>query len=481
MSTHPGAGPPPAAPAAPSSGVRAALRYTGIPESWVTKRPKLPSRNWLIFIGVTSSLLGLYAYDRKKCKDIRVSYIKRVEHLAQLPMGSMELPRKVTVYACKWPGDEDANRSLRFFRKYLKPILVAAAVDYDVKNGRRHGDLARQVAEKIKTQRRIDAGLEEPVASIVPIPNKLSREEERLRELAGGSIIMGRMTFKEYMEGLRRGWTESPDRVDREDALAHILESDGHFDEPESDHTSELEGEPIPTASRLMSQQNALAFSSLKHTSSSSPSGSSTPVSSSYDIPPPMTIPPQPPLLLVPFTNHIGFKQIPIMIANFFNQRAKVAAGSEAAYRLIMNQRRPITAPLSTPNPAPLFSPDERRPETDLDFDRLGESYYQSSLSSFLPDIAKAREEYYSSLSGRLTTARALARGEREPTKEEQSHPPPSEVELRAERMKKEMRWRNDEEGWKIIRPDENVAWDERFRDTLTVFVDTPEEDNVSH
>ncbi|THH08316.1 hypothetical protein EW145_g2778 [Phellinidium pouzarii] len=471
--------PPPPGPSGASSGIRTALRFTGIPESWITKRPKLPSRNWLIFIGVTSSVLSLYVYDRKKCRDIRTSYIKRVEHLAHEPMGSMELPRKVTVYASKWPGDEDANRSLRFFKKYVKPIIVAAAIDYDVQNGKRHGDLARQISEKIKTQRRIDAGLEEPVVSPVVTPIKLSREEETAKHLAGGLIIVGRMTFKEYLEGLRRGWSESPERVDREDVLAHILEDDGHFDESEpTESSSTLDGEPIPTASRLMSGQNAKTFSPLQLSPSAS-SSSSRPTL--LDIPPPEFIPPQPPLLLVPFTNHIGFKQIPLMIADFFNQRAKVAAGAEAAYRIIVGHTRPIVAPSSSPIPAPLFSPDGRQPETDLDFDRLGESYFQPSLSSIMHEIAKSRDEYYAKLPARLATARALARGEREPTKEEQNSPPPTEVDLRAERMKKEMRWRNDEEGWGIIRPDKDAAWDERFRNALRVFSDPPREDTISH
>lgn len=108
------------------SGIHAALRYTGIPASWLTKRPKLPSRNWLIFIGVTTSILGLYTYDRRKCKDIREAYIKKVVHLSQEPMGTLELPRKVTVYSSKWPGDEDANRSLRYFRKYIKVLSLSS-------------------------------------------------------------------------------------------------------------------------------------------------------------------------------------------------------------------------------------------------------------------------------------------------------------------------------------------------------------------
>lgn len=108
----------------PLSGIHAALKYTGIPASWLTKRPKLPSRNWLIFLGTTSSLIGYYVYDRRKCREIRQAYIEKVEHLSQVPVGSLDLPRKVTVYASKWPGDEDANRSLRYFRKYIKVSVL---------------------------------------------------------------------------------------------------------------------------------------------------------------------------------------------------------------------------------------------------------------------------------------------------------------------------------------------------------------------
>lgn len=115
---------PPAPPPPSSSGVATVLRYTGIPQSWI-RRPKLPSRNWLVFLSVTSSLIGLYVYDRRQCREIRDAYARRVEHLAQKPMKSTELPRKVTVYACRWPGDDDYNRALKHFKKYVKVRSVA--------------------------------------------------------------------------------------------------------------------------------------------------------------------------------------------------------------------------------------------------------------------------------------------------------------------------------------------------------------------
>jgi import inner membrane translocase subunit TIM54 len=42
--------------------------------------------------------------------------------------------------------------------------------------------------------------------------------------------------------------------------------------------------------------------------------------------------------------------------------------------------------------------------------------------------------------------------------------------------MKKEKRWRGDLEGWEILKPQREVAWDDRFADTLRIFID-PRED----
>lgn len=113
------------------SGVKTVLRYTGIPPSWLDKRPKLPSRNWLIFLSVTSSVIGLYVYDRRQCKKIRQSYVDKVQHLSEIPVDPFESPRKVTVLGAKWPGDEDYDQSIKYFRKYVK--VGANALLYTVR------------------------------------------------------------------------------------------------------------------------------------------------------------------------------------------------------------------------------------------------------------------------------------------------------------------------------------------------------------
>lgn len=461
------------------SGIRAAFEYTGIPPSWLDKRPKLPSRNWLIFLSVTTSIVAYYAYDRRECRRIRADYSSRVEHLAKDPLGTTDLPRKVIVYGAKWPGDEDHDKSLRFFRKYVKPVLIAAAVDYEMVSARRSGDLANRIVDEIKTRRRVDAGLEPPSQSLMPLPNQPTLEQKRKRELEGGIVLVGRHTLKEFMSGLKRGWTESMDRVDREDMLAQELASDGRFDEPEEPviYPEVVDGEPLPAHSRLLPSQNAALLSPLRMPPSSPPkftqSISNVPA---YLDTPPSTIPALPTLLLVPFTNHIGFRQVPNMLWGFFNERHKVRAGSEAAYSLIMGHTRPFAAPNTTDTASEVQeSQPAKRQGGDLDFDLPAESYYDGAYTP--SETEKARKTYYDALPAKLATARALARGTRAPTKEEDSHPPPTEVELRAERLKKEMRWRGDEAGWEIVKPGQPAQWDERFADALRVF-DEPRADN---
>ncbi|KAJ7286249.1 inner membrane protein import complex subunit Tim54-domain-containing protein [Mycena rebaudengoi] len=383
------------APVPPPSGLKTVLRYTGIPPSWLDKRPKLPSRNWLIF-----SLL------------------------AEEPVSSLYRPRKVTVYGGKWPGDEDHDQTLKYFRKYVKPILVAAAVDYVMIGGKRMGDIANRVADDIKTRRRLETGLDSAPDVFKQLPTYRTPAEEGQAERHGGIVIIGRPTFKEFMAGLKRGWTEPLAKVDKDELLAQELEMDGHFDE---DDDPERTSSPPP------------ALSSAYPT---------TPQ-------PQAPIPPLPPLLLVPFTDHLGFKQIPIMIWQFFNKRHDVRTGAEAAYRIVMNYTRPFSPPSSAPEA--LFSDITTPPTTSSDSDNT-----------------KAREKYYTELKEKLATARALARGTREPTKDEVRTPPPTEVELRAERLKKEKRWRGDLLGWQIIAPTTPVAWDQRFHDALSVFVDPP-------
>ncbi|KAF9482799.1 hypothetical protein BDN70DRAFT_874596 [Pholiota conissans] len=466
------------------TGVRMVLSYTGIPPSWLDKRPKLPSRNWLIFLSVTSSVLGLYIYDRRECKRIKQTYIDKVKHLSEVSLDPFESPRKVTVYGAKWPGDEEYDQGIKYFRKYVKPILVAAAIDYEMIPGKRYGDIANRVAEDIRRRRRLDQGLDQDSDARRVLPTYMPVPEREKRELDGGVVIIGRPTFKEYMAGLCKGWTEGLQKVDPDEELSRELENDNHFDEiEESDNFGDestpaeaSQSKPLP-----ISSQAAFPVFSAVHTRRTFKSSATQPESGSSSSTPLTVIPAQPPLLLVPFTNYIGITQIPLMIWGFFNQRHKVRSGAEAGYRLVKNETRPIEVPEFEDCVVPATGSAEKTLSAnhgDLDFDKQAEGYYKKSLNTFAEDTDNIRQKYYDTLPKKLATARELARGTREHTKDEYDNPPPTEVELRAERLKKERRWRDDVAGWEIIKPTSNVQWDERLKGALRIFVEPHDPNN---
>ncbi|QRW16469.1 mitochondrial import inner membrane translocase subunit TIM54 [Rhizoctonia solani] len=382
-----------------------------------------------------------------------------------------------------WPGDDDHDRSMKYFRKYVKPILVAAAVDFELVNGNRHGGLARSIADKIKSRRRETLPPDHPLrgddqASIVPIPSATTPQKQQEREIQGGILIVGRHTLKEYFHGLRLGWTEGLRDIDREELLARQLASDGVFDEPEdlnNETFSSISGPKSPLFSHVISQPAK---------SSSKTSGPQRITQSNETPAIPQEIPPQPPLLLLSFQNLIGFRYIPHMIIDFFNERRRAKEGAEAAYTLIEGHTRDFIPPEHRADLDSLYSrSDAAEPEAlsvslpklgpqggDIDFDIDLERYIPKSYDKTPKEIADARKKYYDALPGKLVVARSLARGEREPTKEEREHPPPTEVELTTERFKKELKWKEELDGWKLLRAGSGVDWDHRFVNKLHVY-----------
>jgi import inner membrane translocase subunit TIM54 len=121
--------PPPTGPKPlePLTGFRAALEHTGLPRGVLTWKPRLPSRNWCIFWTVLGTVTYLYYDDRKQCKQIKERTIERVRHYGQEPInGSLDVVRKVKVYGARWPEDDDTDRALRYFRKYVKVCWIFA-------------------------------------------------------------------------------------------------------------------------------------------------------------------------------------------------------------------------------------------------------------------------------------------------------------------------------------------------------------------
>ncbi|KAK6461507.1 mitochondrial import inner membrane translocase subunit Tim54 [Scheffersomyces coipomensis] len=209
-----------------------ALRMMGIP------RISLPSRNWLIFGAVVFGIGGGIAYDKYQQSQIRKKYVGQVEYLSQVPYANQLKPRKVTVFIAP-PPNSFLDDSVRIFRKFVKPILNAAAIDFQIVSEGRQGEIRHVVAKKIRELRiaaserdnnnnnnKSDADKvktnitngEETVSKYdlygptnvlglykVFEPVKVQSEDELNPNEAGGIICIGRGAFKEYITGVHEG------------------------------------------------------------------------------------------------------------------------------------------------------------------------------------------------------------------------------------------------------------------------------------
>lgn len=164
-------------------------------------RPKLPSRNWTIFLTLVGSFSAAVIYDKRENKRVQKKWCKLVEHLAKEPLDPRSMPRKLSIFLEAPPGD-GLRASQDHFKLYVKPILVASGLDWEFIQGREEGDIRAKLAEQIRKSR---LPLEE---RIMDDPIAETRQKGGIKEFEGprGDIVIGRHTWKEYMRGLHEGW-----------------------------------------------------------------------------------------------------------------------------------------------------------------------------------------------------------------------------------------------------------------------------------
>jgi import inner membrane translocase subunit TIM54 len=185
-------------------------KYMGLGENF---RPRLPSRNWMIFLSITGSFAAAVIYDKREKKRVQRKWCKLVEHVAKEPLDSKAMPRKLTVFL-EGPPTDGLRNAQDHFKEYVKPILVASGLDWEFIQGRKEGDIRAELAEKIRDSR-LPPGqrtVEDLVAEV--------RQSSGIKEFDGprGDIVLGRHTWKEYVRGLHEGWlgplTEPPKPTD---------------------------------------------------------------------------------------------------------------------------------------------------------------------------------------------------------------------------------------------------------------------------
>ncbi|KAG2191450.1 hypothetical protein INT47_012747 [Mucor saturninus] len=171
---------------------------------------KVPSKNTLIFSGVAGGLAGLVYSSNKYAQDARTRLAQRVSFLADRPCGVHEMPRKVTVYITAPPGD-GLEKSRTWFREYVKPILVAGAVDYEIKEAKSPGQIETSVMEEIIQRRReaAEAASNTESADHEPLENKSNtgftstadniNNKKKSVVVSDGILATGRNAYKERL------------------------------------------------------------------------------------------------------------------------------------------------------------------------------------------------------------------------------------------------------------------------------------------
>ena len=169
---------------------------------------KLPSRNWMIFWALTTSLSAAIIYDKREKKRATARWARAVSRLADEPLkGPNDMPRKITVFLESPPG-EGLRAAQDHFIEYVRPVLAASGMDWEFVQGRQQGDVRAAMAEKIRRSRK---EVERPEEDVLPTNDKAileSRKRSGIPEYGGvkGDLVVGRHTWKEYLRGLHEGW-----------------------------------------------------------------------------------------------------------------------------------------------------------------------------------------------------------------------------------------------------------------------------------
>jgi mitochondrial import inner membrane translocase subunit TIM54 len=229
----------------------------------------------MIFLSIVGGWTGAVLYDKREKKKIQKKWCDLVAHIAQQPLPPNQMPRKITVFISAPPGD-GIRPSRTYFKEYVKPVLVAAAMDYDVIEGRKEGDVRYGTAEQIRRRRRKlgekgTAPVEEEMdteAAIDMIRDKMFVSQETG---VRGDLVLGRHTWKEYIRGLHEGWLgpiDEPPPPPEPITLAPVEPLPGQSQEESSPNTDKALKEeekkeetkkPYPPPAYLMTEKYASA------------------------------------------------------------------------------------------------------------------------------------------------------------------------------------------------------------------------------
>lgn len=172
---------------------------TKTPAAALGWRSYIPGPRMSVALAVVAGFVGAVVYDRREARAEMDKSCARVRALANAPLQPLEMPRKVRIVLTAPPGD-DVYAAQEHFSRYVKPVLNAAAVDFELVQGKTEGELRYKIAEQIRQLRRghVDDA-DNPLLQAVKKSVRPSSEW-------GGNVVIGRQAWKEYVQGLHEGW-----------------------------------------------------------------------------------------------------------------------------------------------------------------------------------------------------------------------------------------------------------------------------------
>ena len=326
----------------------------------------------MIFLSVTGSFAVAVTYDRRQKKAKQRKWCDLVAHIAQDPLPVNQMPRKITIFLAAPPGD-GMRPSREYFKQYIKPVLVAAAMDYDVIEGRKEGDVRYGTAENIRRFRRWKGETGDPEKEKEPDTDfaiNLVRENMGIRPEIGtkGDLVIGRHAWKEYLRGLHEGWLgplDEPTLTIPEPSPIHPptnapdhavpLDGDASLSPDETQKPPEEEPKPAEAEKKPLSPPHAYLSTTAYSASQLSP----------YI---PQVLEPSAP---IPHTHLLGFLKTPIRIYNFLNQRHLADDIGRRTAAIVLAASRPYQqsssfASSSTPSDLDAVPVATRAPENDV-------------------------------------------------------------------------------------------------------------------
>lgn len=304
-----------------------------------------------------------------------------VEHIAHESLATDVLARQVTIVLAAPPGD--GLRSAReHFTEYIKPVLVAGSLDWDVVEGRREGAVRAGIAERIRRFRRrkgehaetdLDADTATALANM--------RERTGVKELSevGGDIVIGRHTWKEYVRGVHEGWLGSIDLPKEEPLVSPALPAIEEAPKAQSsmildtsypitpDNSVSLADDASPTSPQTTSESTEKPKEEPKEAHKKPPFAPPHNTTSSYPI---SKLPPSIPAELSPsspiiFPHILGFLKTPIRMYRFLNRRHLADEVGRQAAAAVLAAHRPYREAGST-TPTELVSGDDSKSDPPL-------------------------------------------------------------------------------------------------------------------